>query len=245
MERSLTHPITDDEQQTIKAGSIDWNAVITSLQQTIEHDKVTRGYRDDRISELEDRVELLEKKLLEVGIKVDDDAHLVDDEEEEPFEMFDKFREEEEYKQSCLRAINRNISRNEIADIFQCLLPKDVAMYLSSYHRHPIDEFIGKDKLKEKESKLSIAIIRSHYHKRHNERDLPFDVYEWKRKDNVDEINYKLSNDCRLRLFYPFTHRTEGIYTKQEIKYIAERNSIKLSMNWKKDKMIEEFYKRS
>ena len=44
-----------------------------------------------------------------------------------------------------------NISRNEIADIFQCLLPKDVAMYLSSYHRHPIDEFIGKDKLKEKE----------------------------------------------------------------------------------------------
>ena len=160
-------------------------------------------------------------------------------------EMFDKFREEEEYKQSCLRAINRNISRNEIADIFQCLLPKDVAMYLSSYHRHPIDEFIGKDKLKEKESKLSIAIIRSHYHKRHNERDLPFDVYEWKRKDNVDEINYKLSNDCRLRLFYPFTHRTEGIYTKQEIKYIAERNSIKLSMNWKKDKMIEEFYKRS
>ena len=86
MERSLNHPITDDEQQTIKAGSIDWNAVITSLQQTIEHDKVTRAYRDDRISELEDRVELLEKKLLEVGIKVDDDAHLVDDEEEDDWE---------------------------------------------------------------------------------------------------------------------------------------------------------------
>jgi hypothetical protein len=32
---------------------------------------------------LGDRVELLEKKLLEVGIKVDDDAHLVDDEKEE------------------------------------------------------------------------------------------------------------------------------------------------------------------
>ncbi len=160
-------------------------------------------------------------------------------------EMFDKFREEEEYKQSCLRAIKLNISRNEIVDIFESVVPKYVAMEISSYHRHPIDEFIGKDKLKEKESKLSIAIIRSHSHKRHNERDLPFDVYEWKRKDNVDEINYKLSNDCRLRLFYPFTHRTEGIYTKQEIKDIAERNSIKLSMNWKKDKMIEEFYKRS
>ena len=86
MERSNTHPITD-EQQTIKAGSIDWNAVITSLQQTINNLHITRGYRDDRISELEDRVELLEKKLLEVGIKVDDDAHLVDDEEEEPFDI--------------------------------------------------------------------------------------------------------------------------------------------------------------
>ena len=82
MERSNTHPITH-EQQTIKAGSIDWNAVITSLQQTINNLHITRGYRDDRISELGDRVELLEKKLLEVGIKVDDDAHLVDDEEEE------------------------------------------------------------------------------------------------------------------------------------------------------------------
>jgi len=87
MERSNTHPITDEQQTIKKVGSIDWNAVITSLQQTIEHDKVTRGFRDDRISELEDRVELLEKKLLEVGIKVDDDAHLVDDEEEEPFDI--------------------------------------------------------------------------------------------------------------------------------------------------------------
>ena len=83
MERSNTHPITHEQQTTKKAGSIDWNAVITSLQQTINHLHITRGYRDDRISELGDRVELLEKKLLEVGIKVDDDAHLVDDEEEE------------------------------------------------------------------------------------------------------------------------------------------------------------------
>ena len=35
MERSNTHPITHEQQTTKKAGSIDWNAVITSLQQTI------------------------------------------------------------------------------------------------------------------------------------------------------------------------------------------------------------------
>jgi len=57
---------------------------------------------------------------------------------------------EDEYR--CSKLI---ISRNEIVDIFQGVVPKYVAMYISSYHRHPIDEFIGEDKLKEKESNLS------------------------------------------------------------------------------------------
>ena len=58
----------EDEQTTKKAGSIDWNAYIDSLQQTIKQNEVVRSRCDDRISELEDRVEELEIKLLEAGI---------------------------------------------------------------------------------------------------------------------------------------------------------------------------------
>jgi len=136
-----------------------------------------------------------------------------------------------------------NISRNEIADIFQCLLPKDVAMYLSSYHRHPIDEFIGKDKLKEKQSKLTGRGVCTWW----ENYEVGVISSARRRRTSVTrrETNYNLSAYSRLRLFYPFTHWKINQYTKQEIKDIAERNGIKLSMSWKKDKMIEEFYKRS
>ena len=137
-----------------------------------------------------------------------------------------------------------NISRNEIADIFQCLLPKDVAMYLSSYHRHPIDEFIGSKNLRNKERTLS---VRSFNLYRWNECGDAFGTTTYFRVkiENKDKTNYKLSTASRLRLFYPFTHRNYTHYTKKEIHGIARNDYIKLSMNWKKDKMIEEFYKRS
>jgi len=58
----------EEEQTTKKAGSIDWNAYIYSLQQTIKQNQVVRSRCDDRISELEDIVEELENRLLEAGI---------------------------------------------------------------------------------------------------------------------------------------------------------------------------------
>lgn len=67
MERSNTYH-EEEEQTTKKAGSIDWNAYIYSLQQTIKQNQVVRSRCHDRISELEDIVEELENRLLEAGI---------------------------------------------------------------------------------------------------------------------------------------------------------------------------------
>ena len=136
-----------------------------------------------------------------------------------------------------------SISRNEIVDIFESVVPKDVAIYISSYHRHPIDEFIGKDKLKEKQSKLTgwgICAWVENY-------EVGVISRARRRRTSVtrQETNYNLSARSRLILFYPFTHTNIHTFTKQKIKDIAERNGIKLYMSWKKDKMIEEFYKRS
>ena len=154
-----------------------------------------------------------------------------------------KLKAEKVYESIITTMSSLNISRNEIADIFESVVPKDVAIYISSYHRHPIDEFIGKDKLKEKQRTLTgrglctwvenyeVGVISSARRRRTS--------------STRRETNYNLSACSRLRLFYPFTHRNYTHYTKKEIHGIARNNYIKLSMSWKKDKMIEEFYKRS
>ena len=158
-----------------------------------------------------------------------------------------KLKAEKVYESIITTMSSLNISRNEIADIFESVVPKDVAIYISSYHRHPIDEFIGKDKLKEKERFLSIVMLGVYYHRvywstyHHETRG----SYQWQRKDNVCETNYKLSSHRSIRIFYPYTREALNINTKQEIKDVAERRYIKLSMSWKKDKMIDEFFKRS
>jgi hypothetical protein len=168
-----------------------------------------------------------------------------------------KLQEKLKLKQKQLEDENRIskliISRNEIVDIFESVVPKDVAMKISSYHRHPIDEFIGSKNLRDKKCILSVFSKTTYA--------VGFDllVLHWRNvvgernksqylntKDEVRRrTNYNLSTASRLRLFYPFTYRNIKQYTKEEIKYIAEENGIKLYMSWKKDKMIEEFYKRS
>jgi len=163
-----------------------------------------------------------------------------------------KLQEELKLKQKQLEDENKcsklNISRNEIVDIFEGVVPKYVAMKISSYHRHPIDEFIGEDKLKEKESKLLVAVIGSyHYHDHSTWHTLRHAAYSFeyrrRRERNVFETNRNLS--ARLRIFYPFTRKALNTHTKIYIFYIAEKKGIKLSMSWKKDKMIDEFFKRS
>ena len=139
------------------------------------------------------------------------------------------------------------ISRNEIVDIFESVVPKYVAMKISSYHRHPIDEFIGEDKLKHKGHTLSVFLncgVVFHY------------CFPWispaHRSEYLDtkvavrrRTNYNLSTSSRLRIFYPYTRRALNTGTKQHIYQIAQKHYIKLSMSWKKDKMIDEFFKRS
>jgi hypothetical protein len=58
----------EEKETTKKAGSIDWNSYIYSLEQTIKQNQVVRSRCDDRISELEDIVEELENRLREAGI---------------------------------------------------------------------------------------------------------------------------------------------------------------------------------
>ena len=152
-----------------------------------------------------------------------------------------KLKQEDENRISKL-----NISRNEIVDIFESVVPKYVAMEISSYHRHPIDEFIGKDKLKEKERFLSIVMLGVYYHRvywptyHHETRG----SYQWQRKDNVCETNYKLSSHRSICIFYPYTREELNSFTKDHINEIAQRYYIKLSMSWKKAKMIDEYFKR-
>jgi hypothetical protein len=161
-----------------------------------------------------------------------------------------KLQEQLKLKQQILKVKYRrtklNISRNEIVDIFESVVPKYVAMEISSYHRHPIDEFIGKDKLKEKERFLSIVMLGVYYHRvywstyHHETRG----SYQWQRKDNVCETNYKLSSYHSIRIFYPYTREELNSFTKDHINEIAQRYYIKLSMSWKKAKMIDEYFKR-
>jgi|TARA_R110000803_G_scaffold60768_3_gene120216 hypothetical protein len=167
-------------------------------------------------------------------------------------EMFDKFQEEEAYRQSCLRTSKLNISRNEIADIFQGVVPKYVAMNIASYHRHPIDEFIGVDKLIERFERLSIipiiipcanqpAMILNKPSKKFSE--MFYLDYDREREWNVNLMSIIwLSAHYRIRkVFYPIDTR----HLKEDIMRIALRFEVKLKKSWTKSKMIEEFYKRS
>jgi len=58
---------------------------------------------------------------------------------------------EEEYKSMVVDAEIRKfktiISRNEVIEILDVLVPNEVAIHIASYHPHPIQERIGKDKL--------------------------------------------------------------------------------------------------
>ncbi len=181
---------------------------------------------------------------------------------------------EEEYKSMVVDAEIRKfktiISRNEIIEILDVLVPNEVAIHIASYHPHPIQERIGKNKLVFQYNNLSL--VKSVYEEGQSKTQFinarllgnTIDVYReqpqgqtetlkqfatrmyYRHRDmSVEYTNCRLSTDWRLHHTYPFNKETTHL-TKYDIKEHAEYMScIELSMSWTKKKMIEEFYKRT
>ena len=142
------------------------------------------------------------------------------------------------------------ISKNELREILKDVLPNDVLHIVSSYHQHPIVEYIGKDKLIERFETLSIIPtllpcerqpnwIIKRPSKKYSE--MKYCDYKMERKWNVNWVGKCLSTDYRIRkLFYPIDTRD----LKSDIMRHALRCEVKLKKSWTKSKMIAEYYKQ-
>lgn len=144
-----------------------------------------------------------------------------------------------------------SISKNELKEILESVLPNDVLHIVASYHQHPIIEYIGKDKLIERFETLSLIPtllpcepqpywIIKRPSKKYNKTK--YCDYNMERKWNVNWVGKLLSSHYRIRYtFYPIDTRD----LKQDIMRHALRCEVKLKKSWTKSKMIEEFYKQT
>ena len=154
-----------------------------------------------------------------------------------------------------------NISRTEVADILEGVLPTYVVKYIASYIAHPLaglsremgEQYFNLSimlpgKVSNKSPRwsrhkilyfrgIALAPADGEFVKRHR-LHVANQVYLDHRKRTIYCMNMRLSARHQIQLMYPLKHRFN---TKKEILDFATKHSIKLSMSWTKTKMLMVF----
>ena len=140
------------------------------------------------------------------------------------------------------------ISKTDLKNILESVLPNDVIHKVASYHAHPIIEYIGLDEIKKQYDNLSVY----RYFQKHQKakRKVQYDSlikYYFDRDWTIRGMNDKLyfcyppTLDFKIRkIFYPLDKTT----LKKDILSYAEQHHICLKKSWTKTKMLEEVYKQ-